>query len=668
MKKDFRWRGWIVLASLLVALVILSTTLLFNGMHKSTVYAASKPSISVPAVIRAFHPFKISGKGFAPGDWVTVYSTNAPIGTFQCGNNGRFTGTATVSDPVVQGTHQLSAIANSNLTATVNYTYLPGLILYDNYVAVLKKGGPGTLIFLAGAGFTANETVNIYWGKNPTPITQATTDAYGNLNTYDVRFNAPTGIAPGKYPITVKRTQQEPEVVSTNFTLLPPELATSGGILAGQAINAKLSGFQENEQVAISWNVNGNQTIATIAVDTNGAANTTFTPPSAPKGPHTLTATGNTSGLRATSITNIGPGISLDPGTVNVTGTTTVNGGGYTPGEKVNVYLQNTSNGVITTTVNAQGGFSVPLTMPATYQTNITYYVYAVSSNGSEKAKTQLFFQPPSIEANGDEVYGGSLTITGQGFANAEIVTLSWQSITDTSATQLGTVVAASDGTFTFTTTVPGAPYSTSGFPFPFNASIIAQGNITQIQASTTFFVIHNLIATPNTGTVGSTIALVGGGFGSTEQVAISLQGIPLTTVTTDANGSFNTTFVVPPQAEPGNRASNLVAVGSTSHLANDISFGVLTAITITPQQGPSGTSITISGTGFVPEEQVTIEWTDPTTNRGTVLTTLTIPPSTFSFTTTVTAPANLTSGATYYIEVPNTYTGDTVKAAFVAQ
>jgi len=312
MKKDFRWRGWIVLASLLIALVILSTTLLFNGMHKSTAYAASKPSISVPAVIRAFHPFKISGKGFAPGDSVTVYSTNAPIGTFQCGNNGRFTGTATVSDPIVQGTHQLSAIANSNLTATVNYTYLPGLILYDNYVAVLKKGGPGTLIFLAGAGFTANEAVNIYWGKNPTPITQATTDAYGNLNTYDVRFNAPTGIAPGKYPITVKRTQQKPEVVSTNFTVLPPKLVSSGGILAGQAINAKLSGFQANEQVAISWNVNGKQTIATIAVDTNGAANTTFTPPSAPKGPQILTATGNTSGLQATSITNIGPGISLE--------------------------------------------------------------------------------------------------------------------------------------------------------------------------------------------------------------------------------------------------------------------------------------------------------------------------------------------------------------------
>ena len=95
---------------------------------------------------------------------------------------------------------------------------------------------------------------------------------------------------------------------------------------------------------------------------------------------------------------------------------------------------------------------------------------------------------------------------------------------------------------------------------------------------------------------------------------------------------------------------------------------GVLTAITITPQQGPSGTSITISGTGFVPAEQVTIEWVDPTTNRGTVLTTLTIPSSTFSFNATVTAPTNLTPGTTYYIEVPNTYTGDTVKAAFIAQ
>lgn len=207
MKMDVRWRGWIVLASLLVTLVILSTTQLFNGTHQSAAHAASKPSISAPAVIRAFHPFKISGKGFVPGDMVTVYSTNATIGTFRCGNDGRFTGTGTVSDPVVQGAHQLSAVANSNLTATTNYTYLPGVVLYSNYQGILKKGGPGTFILLAGAGFTANEAVNIYWGKNSTPIAQATTDPYGGLNTYSVYyFNAPINIAPGKYPITVQRT------------------------------------------------------------------------------------------------------------------------------------------------------------------------------------------------------------------------------------------------------------------------------------------------------------------------------------------------------------------------------------------------------------------------------------------------------------------------------
>lgn len=428
----------------------------------------------------------------------------------------------------------------------------------------------------------------------------------------------------------------------------------------------KLSGFQANEQVAISWNVNGTQTIATIPIDSNGAATTSFTPPSAPKGPHSLKAIGITSGLQATSVTNVGPGISLDPNTVNVTGTTMVNGGGYKPGETVHVYLQNTSNGVITTTVNAQGGFSVPLTAPATYQVSITYYVYAVSSNGADNAKAQLFFQPPSIESNREDVYGGSLTITGQGFANAETVTLSWQSITDTNATQLSTITAAPDGTFSFTTTIPDAPYTTPG-PFSFNATITAQGSLTQTQATAPFFVLHNIIATPGTGTIGSTIALAGGGFGSAEQVDISLQGIPLTTVATDANGSFNTTFVVPPHALPGYRTSNLDAVGNTSHLANDIFFGVLRAITITPQQGPSGSSITVSGTGFVPGEQITIEWVDPSINRGTVLTTFILP--SFTFTTTVTAPANLTSGATYYVEATGTYnTGDIIKAAFVAQ
>ncbi len=667
MKKYFRWPTWIVFASLLITIVIVSTNTLLNGQHRFIVHAASNaPSISVPGVIRAFHPFKLSGKGFHSKDLVAVFSTNSTLGTFQAGNNGSFTGTATISDPIVQGIHQLSASSSSNLTASISYIYLPGVALSGgNSQNALKKGGPGTSINLNGIGFAASEAVSIYWEKNTIPSAQATTDSQG---TFYASFNAPTGVAAGKYHIVVKRAQQKPGSVSISFTILSPKFVSSGGILAGQAIKIQLSGFQANEQVAISWNANSGQALTTVSVDTTGATTTTFTPPSAPKGSYTLTATGNTSGLHTTSTTNIGPGISLNPETVNVTGTTIVNGGGYVPGEKVNVYLQSPSNGITTAIVDAQGSFSVPLTTPATYQASATYFVYAVSTTGSEKAQAQLYFQPPSIDSNGEEVYGGSVTITGQGFARGETVTLSWKSITDTSATSLGTVVAAQDGTFTFTTIVPGAPYTTSGFPFPFNATIAAQGNVTQLQSTTNFFVKPNIIPTPNTGVIGSTIALVGGGFGSAEQVALSLQNIPLTTVTTDANGSFSTTFVVPPHALPGNHLSNLDAVGSTSQQAIDVPFGILTSITITPQQGPSGASITVSGTGFSPTDQVSLTWFDPTTNKGTPLAIVNIPAFTFTFTTIVTAPANLTSGATYYIEASDTFTGKTVKASFIAQ
>ena len=97
------------------------------------------------------------------------------------------------------------------------------------------------------------------------------------------------------------------------------------------------------------------QVMTTLTMDNTGAINTYFAPPFAPRGSYILTATGNSSKLQATSALNIGPGIILDPNTANPGGTFTVEGGGYTPGETVNVYFQNTGNGVTRSLLTHQG-------------------------------------------------------------------------------------------------------------------------------------------------------------------------------------------------------------------------------------------------------------------------------------------------------------------------
>ncbi len=84
----------------------------------------------------------------------------------------------------------------------------------------------------------------------------------------------------------------------------------------------------------------------------------------------------------------------------------------------------------------------------------------------------------------------------------------------------------------------------------------------------------------------------------------------------------------------------------------------------MTPKKGPSGTVITVSGYGFSYGDTVSIYWYDPSTNTQTLLTTIHLPA--YSFQTTVTAPANLTSGNTYDVIVQDIY-GFKTQIAFLA-
>ena len=230
---------------------------------------------------------------------------------------------------------------------------------------------------------------------------------------------------------------------------------------------------------------------------------------------------------------------------------------------------------------------------------------------------------------------------------------------------KLGTATAAADGTFSFISTMPSAPYTTVGIPTPFNMTLIARGNTSRAVAYNSFFVRVNIIPTPGSGKIGQKIHLSGGGFVNGETVTISMSNTQVATATADTNGAFRTTFVVPPDAQPGNYFCNLCAVGSTSGQSANVSFIVLPSMTITPQQGPSGTTITVSGNGYFPYDTVWIYWFDPNTNTQTQLTSVNTNGN--SFQTTITAPSNLTTGTTYDIVVQDADNEGTIQLPFLA-
>jgi hypothetical protein len=333
----------------------------------------------------------------------------------------------------------------------------------------------------------------------------------------------------------------------------------------------------------------------------------------------------------------------------------------------VNVYFQDTSNAITTATADASGSFSVPLTVPVVHKKNATYFVYAVSTTTTDSANAQFFYATPSIQLGCcyNPTYGNSFTLNGQGFAAQEIVTISAQSTAQKYPGKLGTATAAADGSFSFTSTMPSAPYTTNGVPTPFNMALIARGNTSKAKATQLLDVRANIIPIPGSGKIGQKIQLKGGGFANGETVTVTMIYTQVATATADANGAFHTTFVVPTTAQPGNYFCNLCAVGSTSGTSVDVSFIVLPSVTITPKKGPSGTSITVSGNGYFPYDLVFIYWLDPSTNTQTQLTTVNTTSNAFQ--TTVTAPANLTSGSTYYVVVQDSNGQGTLQVPFLA-
>lgn len=659
MNKFIRWPVWVILAALVVAALVPAIAIVHGGRTSAAHAAGTTPTITVPAILHPFDTVTITGQGFAPYDDVRIALnwSNNPIGGIKCDGNGNCAGQITIPySGVPQGTYQVLATGSTGLTTQVGTTILPGVGAFVSNPLPpapptrLTSGGPGTAMQLIGGGFNANEAVNIYWGKNNAVSLGNVTSAYDG--SFSLQINAPVPATVGYNPINVVRSKQTPAHVETIFHILPPKMISSAGARSNQAVHVQLSGFAANEQVTLSWNANGGQTITTVTMGSTGAADTDVAPPSAPKGAYTLQAAGNISQLHAQSNLNIGPGILLSPNTENPGGTDVVNGGGFTPGETVSVYFQNTSNGVTPATVDASGSFSVSLAVPAKYSPYNTYFVYAVSTTTTDSAKARFFYTTPSIQLAccNAPTYGDSFTLDGQGFAAQETVKITAQNTVQTFPTVLGTATAAADGSFAFTSTMLSAPAVPSIVSNGINMYMYATGLASKIKASSSFDALPNVIPTPSSAQIGQTVTLNGGGFGSKETVTLLFQGTQIATAKTDINGAFKATITIPAFAQSGTYY-NLWVNGNTSGESVNSGLTFLPTITMSPQTGPSGTSITVNGDGLYIYDGINIYWLDPITNTRTWLTSVGLN-GTNSFQVTVTAPSNLTSGNTYYVQL----------------
>jgi hypothetical protein len=227
--------------------------------------------------------------------------------------------------------------------------------------------------------------------------------------------------------------------------------------------------------------------------------------------------------------------------------------------------------------------------------------ITVVTSQGTATSSTAFTVQGqagPTLTSftPGQGLAGTVVTLTGTGFTAGATVAFhgAAAAVTFVSATQLKATVPAGATTGPITVTTP-AGTATSAAAFA----------VTQVAGPTlTAF-------TPTQGPVGTVVTLVGTGF--TAGATVAFHGTPAPAVTFVSATQLQAT--VPAGATSGSISVTTAAGTATSPAAFTVTqvVGAPTLTSFSPTQGPVGTAVTLTGTGFTPGATVAFHGTAAT-------------------------------------------------------
>lgn len=361
------------------------------------------------------------------------------------------------------------------------------------------------------------------------------------------------------------------------------------------------------------------------------------------------------------------PSVNIFPTTSSPGTFINVSGSCYPTNTTVKIFFQTPTNGVVTTVTDQGGFFSSQLAIPSTYVQGTRYFVHVNTSTFS--VKTLFTFTKPSLSVFGEGyngnmfTFGSMVIVNGSGFTANETVDLIWN---DSVSGPMRPIIAGADGGGNLNTTL-----TMPSFPYGSQLRLVATGRISTVSASALVRETPGIFAKPTAGVIGTTVALNGGGFGSQENVKIVFQNAVVAIAHSNAKGAFMTNFVVPSNAVTGYGYNAIVASGKTSGAAANASFAVEPNLSISPNQGPAGTFITVKGSHFTPSGNVTILLVSPFLGGSggsgggeTLLANLTAT-SHGAFNVTVQIPSGLLPGNNYYIQAIDNQTGGSNQVKF---
>ncbi|MDR0373548.1 MAG: collagen-like protein [Nitrososphaerota archaeon] len=214
---------------------------------------------------------------------------------------------------------------------------------------------------------------------------------------------------------------------------------------------------------------------------------------------------------------------------------------------------------------------------------------------------------------------GEIITLTGVVDNPGAIVSIYWNSIS--TANRLNsTQLTGSSTIYNIDVTIPTAPCG----PHALIAveEIGSTGGSSAGSVALPFSIEPKITLTPNKGVAGDIITVTGTGFApgsTTNTIGITFAGTAISTmpstVRADATGSFTATFTVPNSPDG---PYTVVAEAAVTGESADAVFTIGPVITLSPNEGPAGIIVTVSGRGFNPDTLAVIVFANTT---GTVYT-----------------------------------------------
>lgn len=131
------------------------------------------------------------------------------------------------------------------------------------------------------------------------------------------------------------------------------------------------------------------------------------------------------------------------------------------------------------------------------------------------------------------------------------------------------------------------------------------------------FVITPAISSSAGTGRVGDSVIVTGSGFGTSESVTVTWDGIALANRSADAQGSWSATLTVPPAVRG---VHTIGAHGGFTVTSVNQAFTITPTLTISPMSGPSDTVLTAGGTGFgAGETAIEVLWGGTTAKGGIV-------------------------------------------------